>query len=150
MEKSRRACVNSPDKFCYICGQFIVKSQSRSLSDKVKQAYFYYFGCHVGDQDKSWAPHVCCITCYSVLTKWVNGDKSRRMPFAVPMVWREPTSHAEDCYFCLTKIKGFSKKSKSTIEFPNVPSAIRPVPHGPELPIPEPPSQQELISPIEE
>ena len=34
--------------------------------------------------------------------------------------------------------KGFNKKKKSLIEYPNLPSAIRPVPHSDELPIPEP------------
>ncbi|KAJ4446493.1 hypothetical protein ANN_13189 [Periplaneta americana] len=69
----------------------------------------------------------------------------------VPMIWREATSHAEDCYFCLTKITGFSKKTRSKIEYPNVSSAIRPVPPGPKLPVPNPPSQlEELVLPIEQ
>jgi len=24
------------------------------------------------------------------------------MPFAIPVVWREPSNHSSDCYFCLT------------------------------------------------
>lgn len=139
MEKCRRVCVNSPQRFCYICGQYIIKSQSRSLTRTIKQAYYLYFGCHVGDQDKQWAPHVCCITCYVVLAEWVKGKK-QSMPFAVPMVWREPTNHCNDCYFCLTKTAGYSKKNKCTIEYPNVPSAMRPVLHGAGLPVPIPPA----------
>jgi len=63
------------------------------------------------------------------------------MPFGVPMVWRVPTNHSTDCYFCMVSpIKnGMSMKKKSTLVYPNIPSAIRPVPHGDELPIPEPP-----------
>ena len=55
------------------------------------------------------------------------------------MVWREPTDHVNDCYFCLTPSieKRFNRKKKSVIEYPNIPSAIRPVPHSDELPIPE-------------
>ena len=34
--------------------------------------------------------------------------------------------------------KGFNRKKKSVIEYPNIPSAIRPVRHSDELPIPEP------------
>ena len=55
------------------------------------------------------------------------------------MIWRESTDHVNDCYFCLTPSikKGFNRKKKSVIEYPNIPSAIRPVPHSDELPIPE-------------
>ena len=55
------------------------------------------------------------------------------------MIWREPMDHVNDCYFCLTPSmkKGFNRK-KSVIEYPNIPSAIRLVPHSDELPIPEP------------
>ena len=46
--------------------------------------------------------------------------------------------HLNDCYFCLTpSIKKEFNRKKSVIEYPNIPSAIRPVPHSDELPIPE-------------
>ncbi|KAJ4442466.1 hypothetical protein ANN_04052 [Periplaneta americana] len=32
MKRSRRACVNSLDSFCYVCGEFTAKSQRRPLS----------------------------------------------------------------------------------------------------------------------
>src|SRR5215469_15139473 len=64
--------------------------------------------------------------------------KRKSMPFAVPMVWREPKDHVTDCYFCLTNISGFSGKNKHKIKYPDLPSAIRPVPHSDELPIPTP------------
>ena len=65
------------------------------------------------------------------------------MAFAVPMIWREPTDYVNDCYFCLTPSikKGFSRKKQSVI----IPSAIRPIPHSDELPIPEP-SEIDLLS----
>ena len=55
------------------------------------------------------------------------------------MIWREAMDHVNDCYFCLTPSikKGFNRK-KSVIEYPNIPSAICPLPHSDELPIPEP------------
>ena len=83
-----RKCVNHPDIFCYACGKFETKSQSKTITSKVKLAYEHYFGCKLGDQDKPWAPHLCCSTCYSSLTKWLNG-KRNSMPFSVPMIWRE-------------------------------------------------------------
>jgi hypothetical protein len=62
------------------------------------------------------------------------------MPFAVPMVWREPHDHVTDCYFCLTNVSGFSAQNKKSIQYPNLPSAIRPVPHGDDLLVPQPPT----------
>ena len=55
------------------------------------------------------------------------------------MIWREPTDHLKDCYFCLMPSikKGFNRKKKSVIEYHNIPFAICPVPHSDELPIPE-------------
>jgi hypothetical protein len=73
-----------------------------------------------------------------LLNRWVNG--SHHMLFAVPMVWREPKDHSSDCYFCLTNITGITSKSKYIVKYPNVPSAMRPVPHNEALPIPKPPA----------
>jgi len=68
------------------------------------------------------------------------------MAFAVPMVWREPTNHTDNCYFCLTPpIKaGLSMKKRGTVQYPNLPSAIRPIPHSDSLPVPTPPQNYEL------
>lgn len=140
---NRRGCKNSPDNFCYICGRYTPSKQRRNLAERVKTAYRYYFGCKVGDQDKTWAPHNSCTVCYTGLTQWLNG-KRKGLPFAVPMVWREPTNHVSDCYFCMTNIAGFSNKNKSKIVYPDCKSAIKPVPHDMEMPIPVPPSTSEI------
>jgi len=57
------------------------------------------------------------------------------MLFAIPVVWREPSSHSSDCYFCLMPpvASGMGRKKKQRIDYPNIPSAIRPVPHGEDL-----------------
>ena len=137
-----RKCVNHPDNFCYVCGDLTFKDQRRSLTPLVKKCYELYFRCKVGDQDKNWAPHICCSTCVKRLTDWAKG--SRHMNFAIPMVWREPQDHSSDCYFCITQIKGISSKSKHTVKYPNLPSAMRPVPHSENLPIPHPPTHLTL------
>ena len=65
------------------------------------------------------------------------------LPFAVPMIWREQQNHVNDCNFCNANVSGFTKKTKSNVIYPNVPSAIRPVPHSETLPIPVPPKSFE-------
>jgi len=92
----------------------------------------------VANQDKSWAPNFCCVTCAKLLTAWKK--RSHCMPFAIPMVWREPTDYVSDCYFCLTSITGVTAKSKHNVQYPNLPSVMRPVPHKVELLVPKPPT----------
>ncbi|GBM11025.1 hypothetical protein AVEN_1354-1 [Araneus ventricosus] len=70
------------------------------------------------------------------------------MPFVVPTIWREPTNHIGDCYFCMvpTASGGFTKKKKRTFEYPKIPHALPSVSHGERLPIPEPPRDYSISS----
>jgi len=43
-----------------------------------------------------------------------------------------------------------NREKKQRIDYPNIPSAIRPVPHGEELPMPEPPKEYNLNLEMEE
>ena len=109
----------------------------------MKAAYFHYFGCKVGDQEQSWAPHICCTSCHIGLTQWLVGKRAS-MPFAVPMIWREQQNHHDDCYFCCTSIAGFNKKNKGHIKYAYCVSARKPVPHDDENPVPTPPADQNI------
>lgn len=125
-----------PDSFCYICVKVTFKSQKRGFTPLIKKCYKLYFGCKVVDEDKLWVPHFVCVTCVRLLAGWSKG--SRHMNFAVPMIWQEPKVHSTDCYFCLTNII-ITSKSKHTVIYPNLPSAMRPVPQSDELLVPQPP-----------
>ena len=138
MPKKRRSCKNDPDTFCYICGELTLRKY-RTLTDKIKSLYYAYFGCAVGNQDKVWSPHYCRLDCSGKLRKWFLRKKVD-MRFAVPMIWREQRHHIIDCYFCLTKTKGYKQRNRNKILYLNLPSAIRPVLHSADLPIPIPPS----------
>jgi len=133
-----RGCINNPNNFCYVCGEYTVNIQRRNITSKIRKSYELYFGCKIGDQDKSWAPHICCASCVTLLFSWLNG-KSRHMPFAIPMIWREQKDHSTDCYFCMTNLIGIRKQFKKSVIYPIIPSAIRPIPHNTDLPIPVPP-----------
>jgi hypothetical protein len=43
-----------------------------------------------------------------------------------------------------------NRKRKQSIDYPNIPSAIRPKPHREDLPVPEPPEEYNLNSEMEE
>ena len=112
-------------------------------------AYKHYFASQVGDQDKKWAPHICCNRCRTSLLFWLD-CKRKQMLFAVPMVWREQSDNVTDRYFCMTNIKGFSRKNKSKIFYPVCRSAIKPVPHDPDLPVPQPPTEKKDTLSVDE
>ena len=121
MSSSRRKCSNDPNVFCYICGDYTVKEQRKPINDFVKKAYFAYLGIKLGVQDKSWAPHIVYKTCTEILRMWTNGKK-KHLKFGIPMIWRKPKNHSDDCYFCTVNMKGFNcfKKALGSIRIRNL------------------------------
>jgi hypothetical protein len=109
-----RKCVYDADSFCYVCGDYTIKLNRKTITPSIKKAYELYSGCKIADQDKPWAPHIVCANCSVCLRGWLKSSR-KSMPFAVPMVWREQKDHLTDRYFCLTKIPGISLKSKHRI-----------------------------------
>ena len=101
----RRKCKTNLHSFCCVCGKYTLPAHRQNIAHTMKTAYKYYFGCKVGDQNKKWAHHICCNSRNTQLLRWAVG-KQKKIPFAVPMIWREPTDYVTDCYFCLTNIKG--------------------------------------------
>ena len=50
----------------------------------------------------------------------------------------------------MTNIKEFSQKNKSKISYPVCRSAIKPVPHNPDLPVPQPPTERKDTLSVDE
>ncbi|GFR19513.1 uncharacterized protein TNCT_73241 [Trichonephila clavata] len=69
------------------------------------------------------------------------------MQFAVPMDWREPTNHVDNCYFCMTPPMnmGWSRKKKGRLKYSCIPSAIQAVPHSADMPILDPSKKWEIV-----
>ena len=136
MSSNRRQCRNHPDVFRYICGEYILAKYRFNVRDFTKRNYKAYFGIKLGDQDKSWTPHKVCKQCTETLRSWALG-KATSMRFGVPMVWREPKNHHEDCYFCMVDMTGWNQRKKKDWYYPDIEkSARRPVPHCTEAPVP--------------
>lgn len=102
-----RSCKNNPNRFCYICGMVTMPNNKSEITKFVKTMYKAYFGIKLGDQDKKFAPHICCKTCVENFRKWSKGT-IKSMPFGIPMIWREGKDHVTDCYFCMINLKGES------------------------------------------
>ncbi|MGH0125014.1 UNVERIFIED_CONTAM: hypothetical protein FKN15_077232 [Acipenser sinensis] len=65
------------------------------------------------------------------------------MKFAIPRIWREPTDHSSNCYFCMVDpSKRRTGKNAPVITYPDLPSSITSVPHCYELPVPTPPERE--------
>jgi len=122
--------------FCYICGKYTLQQGRVKITEFVKKAYNAYIGVKLGDHDKPWAPHVACKSCVEHLREWTNGKRKTGLAFGIRMVWREPSNHLNDCYFCMVHVAGISSRTLSKEEYPSIPSAIRPVFHSNDLPVP--------------
>ena len=53
LSPKRRKCCNDPDIFCYICGNFILPSQRKNITEFIRQVYLAFFKVPLGDQDKA-------------------------------------------------------------------------------------------------
>lgn len=137
-ESNSKSCMNLNNFFCNICGKFATKCQRRPISEKIRALYQAYFNRQIVTEH--FAPNICCKTCESNITMWSNGRR-KSMPFAVPMIWREQKNHIDDCYFCLTKISGFTNKTKDSILYKDCESVDKPIGHSEDLPVPIPPYQ---------
>ena len=49
MSTSRRYCVNNPNTFCYICGEYVVKKFRKPITDSLKKTYVDYFNIEMED-----------------------------------------------------------------------------------------------------
>ena len=127
-----RQCRNKRDAFCYICECYTPNYQRRNISLFVKRAYKAYSEVRLGHQDKQLAPHVVCHNCEEMLRDWTK-RKRKILPFGVPKILREPDNHVTGCYFYMVNTTGVWKKNRHKITYPNIPSAIRSVPHSEEV-----------------
>jgi hypothetical protein len=115
----------------------MIKKHQRNITDFIRKVYYACFDVKLGDQGKSWAPHKVCYVCVEDLRKWSKGKK-KAFRLGVPMIWKEPKNHSDDRYFCCCNFNGYNSKNKEVILYPNLPSALCPVVHGPEVAVPHP------------
>lgn len=133
-----RKCVISREAFFYICGEFTLKSQRKAISPLVRKVHELYFGCNVGDQVKNW--HHTLVAVRVLLIReigWMN--HGQRCHFLFQWLSRAKRSRywllflSDKCVWVLCK-------SKKAIQYPTLPSAMRPVQHNDCLPVPRSPT----------
>ncbi|KAF5283084.1 hypothetical protein FQR65_LT14101 [Abscondita terminalis] len=84
MSSSRRCCVNNPNTFCYICGEYVAKKFRKPITDYVEKAYVAYFNIKMQILNKPWVPNTMCKLCSEHLRQWANelhGINKRKMTY---------------------------------------------------------------------
>ena len=66
----------------------------------------------------------------------MNKKSRKSLGFVIPMVWREPKDHFNDCYFCAVKTKGINRKNRNSLTYSKLDSANRLVSQSEELSVP--------------
>ena len=135
MASSKRSCRNKPDVLYYICGECTLVQNRKPITSFIKRTYLAYFQMALGDQDKGWASHIVCKKCTEYLRAWTKGQKMA-LKFEIPLIWREPTNHVTDCYFCAVDPTGTNRNNWSSLVYPDLQSARRPVAHSEAIPVP--------------
>lgn len=85
-------CVNSIDNFCYIYGEDVFVPRNARLHHLL----LLFWRVKLRDQDKLWAPRICCIMCSVILHSWLN-KKGCSVHFTIPMIYLDatiPVGHA--------------------------------------------------------
>ena len=58
-----RNCLYHLEWFCFVFGKVTRKEKQRNITHDIKKMYMIYFGCPLGNQGKTWAPHKICKKC---------------------------------------------------------------------------------------
>ena len=67
--------------------------------------------------------------------QWTESYR-KALKFGIPVSWRETKNHTNDYCFCAINLTEINKKKRKSLLYPNLPSALRPVAHCDEIPIP--------------
>jgi hypothetical protein len=155
-----RKCINSSYAFCYICGEVTFKFRRRSFTTLIKKCYEYFFFLVP-------IPLLVCLYMLWILFRlqsWLSGQELGSSFLLCDMcqashgMGKRFTLYAFRHSYGLERAHGpcsrllllpdqyhwLTAKSKHTVQYPNLPSAMRAVPHSAELPVPKSPTNMTL------
>ena len=137
-----RNCVNNPDYFCCICGEVTFSTRKCPLTPMVKKLMN---AISVAKSETRTKNGLLVYVVSLVLQLCLNGLITRAFNAFCPSHDMEGTNGPFDrllfLYTSATSPRNYKEKKKRTVNYPNISSAIRPVPHTEDLPVPIPPQQ---------
>ena len=133
--KLSRRCLNDKDSFCYTCGEFAFRENRKTIGEFYMKARYTYFKINLGNQDKTWAPHIICKSCKESLRLWTTGNRAA-LKFGIPMIWCEPSQSFWWLLFLHDELSWICKKNRENIPYLSISLATRPIPHSDENPVP--------------
>lgn len=118
---SRIPCASKINQFCYICGNFDTEKYRRPITELIKTQYLQCYKISMANLNKPWVPTSVCNACRLNLSRW-NDKVIKKDVVIEPTIWREPSNHMTDCYFCNCNINGMNNKKKKSLIYPKVQS----------------------------
>ena len=104
-----RAGQNHRDCFCYICGEYKTVNNRKSITDFVQKEFYAYHWNKARISRQTMGSSCCLQDMCTCLRQWTKGPRPS-MGFGKPMVWKEPTNHVDNCYFCSINVTVVNKK----------------------------------------
>ncbi|KAJ8666303.1 hypothetical protein QAD02_007965 [Eretmocerus hayati] len=117
-------CDSDRDVSCYICGEFELRNNRRSITKDNRISYKECYGFAMSVT--AWSPDSLCSKCRVMLFQFCKFGKRDSLRIASPALWRKPSTR-EDCYFCMTDIQGISATTKCRIKYATVLTTTVPV-----------------------
>lgn len=72
--------------------------------------------------------------------------KKKYLHFGISVIWCEPRNHGKGCYLCSCNMQSYNSQNEREIFYLNLPSSVRPVTCGPDVPVPTPLETLDTVS----
>lgn len=106
---------DNKDKFCYVCSKYTINNYAIKINDEIITLFNYCFKVSARNLNSIYSPNIICKICLSNMRN--HKSKNEQLKIKVPAQWRDPRNHPNDCFFCLTSIKGYTHQTRDKVSY---------------------------------